>query len=1749
MTPSLAGKDPTTSVVSLPRQQQQEFVARHHRGRGAHYKPHTFTLDVPVTQADVARWETHFNASAPPPPASNAAFNGGGFLDATTVLAMKDETERLQAVHKLAPMKPFDPQRVARTPMTKVLTHRRKWLPYRQRLPVYQCRGPLLDALLNKQVLALVAPPASGRTLQLPQIISETEVFKNKRVIVVCPTSLAACRVAERLREERGEDAASTTVAVCTSIQYDVSEGTLIAVTTPEMLLHQLICDPLLLRVDCVILNDINLRTPTTELCMSFLRNILQLLTEEGAVEKRGGVLRVVVDCLEDALATTISDFFGEEKTARVNLQQVMHQDLKTTATEANYLHNLWSPPCILHLEETIQWLAKCDEEGSSLCRDPVEDLRPYVENMSVVAKIMAAKDADFTVDSKIKSYWSPIIIQAVKEYDRAERKDSSVVADEESQQRQRPSVMVIVPNVQVAELVADAFHCSNKDSTISEEESKKAQSPLSVHVLRDHDTLVELNSLFKDNETARNGERLVLLATPMMAQTGLPPTLDVGLVVDCARQSYSSYDVNSYVDTTVMEYSTVQELRYRCRIARVRCLDVGGKNDAARAPACTVIQLIPKSDLHSIQHRRISSDPGHHNIFHMSWDGYVKLYHILQAREEGVRHRRSTSTSSAAESTHLLSSMVAQLIPSHFVGVSAASSSRYEQLSRTFAVVEHHLQRLGHLEKSNGDEYLRLSPLGMASACLPWHHVVVRLLLLSLMSDCLVLASLVAAMWMVGSLFSSGEADAETRQLMNEARVFFSGGSGSDIMSAFYAYRMWLSLRGSSEEEEAFLANSHISKKVLLHIEQQQLALIRVLDATAISGPSTVKNHSRSNGNAGLTSTDAADVASAILEIPENALLEGHTFLRCITAAIYPQCAVPHDDGTVSLLEFKNNLAKAVTGGGGSGAAPRLTVVPAMFSEESVMNSEEVWQQYSEKPYLYLYRSRIAEKNLSVLEEATPLCMDAAVVFCGEMLEWSKQPSYRCRGWTSIMTNAWRQTKLSRRLPPPAQLPSVSIALKPYDTIQVAPVVVQVDGIFLFSMRTTTASWLQQMREQVRRRLKALLCDKSWPVNDDAMFIIREAWDWWAKRERDAHGWLREERAIRFSATTAAETQKNAECALCPYYQYSANPGKPTAVEPSRRQPNTHAVSSLSAGDVPATASVLDGGVKQPMAYVGKMPDPVMDRNILQIAQSVATARTRKQEARFLNLYPDLFAFLHPEHELHGYYLHVLRREAPDLEVLGDNLEELENFLKDVEKELQSEIGISSVNPVVSTETQPHGTDSTIGVVSGDGRYQFQEVNAEEYMSSYGMQVETAAEHKVRPPTLFKTHDTRLPTSSTRDAAGGPPPASSFFAQQGASDPPNIAVAAPTPAESSAPLRPPPVDSNASIGSFTFEKGAQSTGPSFNSGHAGGSGSGGAPTLFERLLAIKEDGAAPPPTQQPAVMMSGANMQDTIAQQSSQVASTMGQGVWATTNATPSAQPLTFNPNTSPESVLGAPSQQIPTPGVTASIPPPSTPPAAELLALMGILPPAPAVNPLTKPPPPLPAEAIANRPPSVLVYPVPPREYGNIPLILAKALGETMGVKVGPTRIVGNVARIDVRNHKVEARALALKSFTCVGKKVHIFKNERIIDHLPHSGNREETGRPRSRDDVPRHLQRVDYSPENQGEKEEGEDARSLPYNAQKAPGYAQNQRQPLQDVVSSMQPPKKSSHAPQIGLLTDSEDDDDDDDEELSSSADSC
>ena len=113
--------------------------------------------------------------------------------------------------------------------------------------------------------------------------------------------------------------------------------------------------------------------------------------------------------------------------------------------------------------------------------------------------------------------------------------------------------------------------------------------------------------------------------------------------------------------------------------------------------------------------------------------------------------------------------------------------------------------------------------------------------------------------------------------------------------------------------------------------------------------------------------------------------------------------------------------------------------------------------------------------------------------------------------------------------------------------------------------------------------------------------------------------------------------------------------------------------------------------------------------------------------------------------------------------------------------------------------------------------------------------------------------------------------------------------------------------------------------------------------------------------------------------------------------------------------------------------------------------------VHPLSMAPPPIPIDPTAERRYSVIVFPLPDvhayqeaqRAEGgeaphiNLPNSLAMALGASLDRTVGPTFLIGNVARIDLPSRGLEQRAIQQGAFMCLGARLRIIPNTRIFDN----------------------------------------------------------------------------------------------------------
>lgn len=1866
----------------LQRQQQDQSTS-------APVPGFNYLIDIPISGSDVERWgavfgETQGRVRAIVAKAAAAGKNGNEgdqeeeevleeedaglnsyFLNADIMLNhLSSDAQRAGSVYaRLAPFAPFDATAVVTLSMTRVLRLRREWLPHRQQFPLHQQRTQFLDALLNHDLVALVGAAGSGRTLQTPIILSETEVLKRRRIVLVSATAVGARLTAVRLRVERGEDPhASRGVACALPLHNEVTPGTVIVTTTAEVLLRQLLADPLLLGVGCVIFDDVHLRSAETELCLAMLRERIALhraydrtIAAAAAVASANSSnsntaspavsfvkrLHVVVNCPDELSAAPLVDFFNAPvpttsssvagntsggsgggqvtalppcSTTRFILESSgSSTDASSSSggggTAAFVRGN--SNSNVFHLEELVQWLHMCKTEGrATLCADPEGELQSYVESVDVVTRVMAAADADFADLAKCREYWCPLVLEAIGHYTSAVTHtiNNGGNGNISGSPNGRSTILLVAPNATVARLMHDLLRGSLRETAATAAGQPSFAFTLLDENRTDFETFLAVAEGRTIAASANSNSSHIVVTTPELAQTALPPAVCVHLLIDCARTSHRSFDVNAMTDQFVTEYASTQALRHRRGIAAaakgLTTEDNNDTSDGGNSPAIPLharfmtVQLIPKSVLHSAQHRRFSADPAQqHPAARLSFERYLRLYQALQARGEAALYAGQLAVAASTASAYLpmatVSSRVAQLLPWNLVAFpSTAAGNRHEHMRKVFTAVENYLVAAGHIDvdsasgAGHSDLYGSMKPLGVLATLLagPLPTAVARMLILSAIFSCPVEGTALAALWIVGDAFNSSinsslldlvttattttttttkseeelrEEEEDLRELTKEARLFFSRDSASDVVSGFNVYRMWLSMRAASAEDEAaFLEECKVPRRLLTRAEATHAQLYALLARGGLA-PSV--------GGSPTTAVTAA-LSEKLNALSDETILDGK-MQACLTGALYPNCAVMEggrsgDGGKMSsssspaaaaansalvLLDGLHVVSAGRNSATGTTvAAKRLGAAP----ENSVLSDLETAARVYGKPMLFLDRVLGASAAgthpafVSVIEQAAPLQQEASIVFCGEGHVRPKTAPTRCRGWTPCVTGAWRHTWRARQLPPPAQLPAPCIALTSYDTVKAASVIVSTDDNFQFTMRATTSQWLLQLRGHIQRLLRGFLAadqhsaaaaaaapvaalpGQAAEVVDDSPWMrervfsdVAEAWDWWGRRRREGPAWLREERAVLASikaqeanktnkrsdgdgdAGDAGEAEESSDKVnnLYGFYVFSTTAGVPAAqVLPtaSKRKNKKGGATkgdtataaggaALDTATTAATAAAATAAVdpQQPKMYMGKKPNAEMDEYIRMCVASVATKRTREYEAQLLADARDTFCFLDPENQFHEYYLYRLREAAPTLEVLGDSIEELTQFLEKLEADLRKETGYkdpAEVARAAAAAAGPGGAQHQHGGhynnnSSSNTNQQLREVvpgSGEEEEGGYyngggGMQVETEASVRIKKQSglIYAPKPSEAAPPATQPPQPRPD-TSVFSAAGGSSGPAGDVSGQQTLLEKLMAMK-----TNASGGgpatTTTATAAVTAAAPVATAAVA--------PSTEDLMVLLQRTGNFPagsivaaaaaaaivtPPPAAPTPVAAAAAAP--TAPSTAELLALLG-GL-APAAAAPTAAPSYDS------SLFGPVPPHIGSNGTAAATAavvdagPPMVDPAAMMALMMGAQVPHPhqqqphhqrhqhqqqqqqplRSNPLKRPPPPLPAKAVDDSAASVLVYPIPDhRRHGNVAALLERALGEELDMPVGPAIIVGRVARVAVPNGKVAARAIALRKFRCAGDKVYIFKNDRIADN----------------------------------------------------------------------------------------------------------
>lgn len=128
-----------------------------------------------------------------------------------------------------------------------------------KKLPIYELRAELVQALSSESRIIIEAPTGSGKSTQVPQMVLDCGVAGPGEVVVLQPRRLAARLLAKRVAHERGEPLGGE-VGYQVRMESAISDKTQIRYVTEGILLRQFLSDPELRGVSTIIFDEFHER-------------------------------------------------------------------------------------------------------------------------------------------------------------------------------------------------------------------------------------------------------------------------------------------------------------------------------------------------------------------------------------------------------------------------------------------------------------------------------------------------------------------------------------------------------------------------------------------------------------------------------------------------------------------------------------------------------------------------------------------------------------------------------------------------------------------------------------------------------------------------------------------------------------------------------------------------------------------------------------------------------------------------------------------------------------------------------------------------------------------------------------------------------------------------------------------------------------------------------------------------------------------------------------------------------------------------------------------------------------------------------------------------------------------------------------------------------------------------------------------------------------------------------------------------
>lgn len=244
-----------------------------------------------------------------------------------------------------------------------------KILETRMKLPVYERKDEIIEAVRNSKVTIIEGSTGSGKTTQIPRFLLEANIIDpSQKIVCTQPRRVAAINVASRVADEMDIELGAE-VGYCVRFDAKETSKTRLTYMTDGLLMREFVIDPNVTKYGIIIIDEAHERTINSDIIIGLLKRL---------VNKRDDLKVVVMSATLEA--TKFQRFFDNITddsepcvTPHIVVPGRLHKVVKvyTEAAVPNYLNEAVSRTLDIHFnqpEGDILLFLTGEEEIESTC-------------------------------------------------------------------------------------------------------------------------------------------------------------------------------------------------------------------------------------------------------------------------------------------------------------------------------------------------------------------------------------------------------------------------------------------------------------------------------------------------------------------------------------------------------------------------------------------------------------------------------------------------------------------------------------------------------------------------------------------------------------------------------------------------------------------------------------------------------------------------------------------------------------------------------------------------------------------------------------------------------------------------------------------------------------------------------------------------------------------------------------------------------------------------------------------------------------------------------------------------------------------------------------------------------------------------------------------------------------------------------------------------------------------------------------